>query len=127
GDGHGVMRPTGGIERMLGPAGMAALGPNRRRARHSSGRLVHLGEDRVVAGPVAEPLPRPFFAMTGPPRRVDVLGRVDERDLLVGGVAGRGLGDATAVDQAVVVDELPCQDDPGRPKGMLRAVVVPGP
>jgi hypothetical protein len=124
---HGVVETAGGVEGVLGSTRMDGLSRHQRGPRHPGPRLVHLGEDRVVAGPVAEPVPRPFFPVPGPFRRVDVLGRVDQRDLLVGGVSGWRFSNPFAVDQAEVVYELSGEDDPGRPERMLGAVVVPGP
>ncbi len=60
--GHRVVQPARRIERVLRAAAEHGLGGDDRGAGHARGRLVHVGEDRIVAGTEAEPPPRPWLA-----------------------------------------------------------------
>ena len=122
--GHGMMQPSGRVERMLGPAAPDGVGGADRRPGHARPRLVHVREDRVVARSVPELPPGTVLAVPRARGRVDVALGVDGQELVQRGVAGRRLHHAIPVDDPVVLDEQVREQDPLRTEGMLRTVVV---
>jgi hypothetical protein len=86
---HRVVESAGGVERVQHRSVADGLGRNERRTRHERAGLVHVREDRVVAGPEPESGPVPSLAVPRPPRRLDVGARVHEADL---GVVRRATG-----------------------------------
>src|SRR5262245_25989696 len=121
---HRVMQPARRVERV--PNRSVADGPGRdqRRARDERARLVHVREDRVVAGAVAEPAPGSGLVVPGPPRRVDEGLGVHELDLAVLGGPARQRGHVRRVEEAAGLDQRPRVEDPLRPEWVLWAVVV---
>ena len=73
--GHRVVQAAGRVERVQDRAVADGLGRDERGARHERARLVHVREDRVVAGPEPEPAPVALLAVPGPLRRLDVTRR----------------------------------------------------
>jgi hypothetical protein len=85
---------------------------------------VHLRKDRIVARPEPERTPGPVFAVPGAAHDIQVWRAVHEEQLVVGRVAGAGLGDAVTVDDPVGVDEIPGEADTSESQRMLWPVVV---
>ena len=121
---HGVMEPSGGVEGVIQPALHHLLRGHQRRPDDQGARLVHPGEDGVVARPVPEARPVAGLALAGSLGGIDELGRVDQADLLVGGDPAREGLHRRPVEQAEVADEVPGEQDALRAERMARPVVV---
>src|SRR5207245_6718562 len=124
--GHRVVQPAGRVEGVLRPGSEHSLRGHHRGARHAGGRFVHVRKDGVVARAVAELLPRPWFPVAGSLGGIDVPVRVDQAQLVIGGVSSWSFDDPHAVDNPVRLDELAGEDHPGRSQRMLWSVIVPG-
>ena len=121
---HRVMQASGGVEGVQDRAVADGLGRDERGTRHERTRLVHVREDRVVAGPEPEPAPAPLLAVPGRLRRLDVRVLVHEPELGVGRGAAREPGDVRALEQAARLDQRPRVEHPLGPERMLGSVVV---
>src|SRR5205823_7160557 len=122
--GHGVVRPAGRVERVLGPSAPDGFGGDDRRPGHARPGLVHVREDRVVAGAVPELPPGTVLTVPGARRRVHVSLGVDGEEFVHRGVAGGRLHNTVPVDDPVVLDQLAREQHALRTERMLRAVVV---
>src|SRR6266542_476585 len=122
--GHRMVQPAGGVERVVVAAVQDPLRGDDGGTGDGGAGLVHVPEDRVVAGSVAEPRPVAAFPVAGPLRGVDKGLGVDQGDLVVGGDAPRRLGDVAVREDAVRTDQVPRQQHTVRPERMLRPVVV---
>ena len=122
--GHRVVETPGRVEGMLGLARPDRPGGRDRGADHERPGLVHVVEDRVVTGPVAEPAPRALLAVPRARRGVDECGRVDQLE----GREIRGLtsqpADVGKPVEPVRLDQFPGEQHALGAQRMLQAVVV---
>ena len=121
---HRVVQSSCRIERVIGAAGQHLVRCDDARACHERRGLVHPREDRVVARAVAVPSPVAVFAVARAFRRVDVVGRMDELQFLVGCAPASERGDVVPRRDPEGLDQVEREQEPLGFQRMLRPMVV---